>query len=236
MNLPCRYSMLPRFRRLTRMSIRPSHRLHSFTAFGLVLALLAGCQEDPRLHLAQPDLSPGDAAARMLRVDICDDLPSSDAIIRKVIDAINAERAKLQRSALEPETTLMQIADFYACRLAEGGFFSHVDPFDASTVDSRATSFGYAFLKIGENLAAGQRTAEDVVRDWMESPGHRANILDPMFSEIGMSVKMGGSQGPFWVVEFGRPFTSILEEAPDAPVGPVTTQPIPDSTSAPHSE
>lgn len=213
---------------------RRGSRTRTAATLTIAMFLLAGCQEDPRLHLADPNMSPGDAAARMLRVDICDDLPSSDVLIQQVIDAVNAERARHDRPPLKPETTLMQIADFYACRLAEGGFFSHVDPFDASTVDSRAISFGYAFLKIGENLAAGQRSAPEVVRDWLESPGHRANILDPIFSEVGVSVKMGGSQGPFWVLELGRPFTSPLEESDEPAESAAAPQPT--TSTAPHAE
>lgn len=200
-----------------------------FFAASVVLLLLAsGCQEDPRLHLSNPALPPGEAAARLLRLDRCDDLPASDVVLQQVIEAVNAERARHGLAPLAPESTLMQIADFYACRLAEGGFFAHIDPYDASTVDSRATSFGYAFLKIGENLAAGQRTAEQVVHDWLASPGHRANLLDPVYSEIGVAVKLGGSQGPYWVMEFGRPFTTSLSAADAA----IESKPIASETAA----
>ncbi|RIK63473.1 MAG: hypothetical protein DCC65_15715 [Planctomycetota bacterium] len=168
---------------------------------------LGACQDDPTGGLSKADLAaPGAAAARLLRLDACTDAPSAEERIREMLEAVNAERARHDLPPLRTESTLMQIADFYACRLAEGGFFSHVDPYDASTVDSRATSFGYPFMKIGENLAVGQQSVSEVLRDWMNSPGHRMNILDPAFTEIGLAVKVGVGSGPFWVQEFGRPF------------------------------
>lgn len=177
-------------------------------ASALLIGVFVGaCQNDPGGPLTDAELAePGAAAARLFRLDACSDAPSVESLSRQMVDAINAERAKQHLTPLKVDPTLTQIADFYACRLAEGGFFSHVDPYDASTVDSRATSFGYPFQKIGENLAVGQRTVDEVLKDWMNSPGHRSNILDPAYSEIGIAVKVGGTGGPYWVQEFGRPY------------------------------
>ena len=58
---------------------------------------------------------------------------------------------------------------------------------------------------IGENLAAGQETAADVMRVWMESPTHRDNILEPSFKDIGIAVRSLGGETLYWVVEFGDP-------------------------------
>src|SRR5438477_249764 len=82
--------------------------------------------------------------------------------MRDLIHAVNAERAKLKLAPLKVNDILSQTAEFYACRLIDGEFFSHTDPFDGSSVDSRASNFGYAFLKVGENLAEGQDTVEQV--------------------------------------------------------------------------
>ena len=74
-------------------------------------------------------------------------------------------------------------------------------------------SLGYAgWSAVGENIAAGYATPEDVVAGWMASPGHRANILSPNFSEIGIGVSAGGGQfGTYWTQEFGaRPVENCM--------------------------
>ena len=63
----------------------------------------------------------------------------------------------------------------------------------------------YDYYMIGENLAAGQATPAQVMADWMESAGHRANILEASFVELGVGVRTGGTYGTYWVQEFGRP-------------------------------
>jgi len=178
---------------------------------GAIAALLmgAGCQDNSSLPPEQSaPTDPQSITARLLMVDRCQDPAAKQTLVRDMIKAINAERIRSKIAPLHVSDTLTQLSEFYACRLAEGDFFSHVDPYNGSTVDSRATDFGYPFLKIGENLAAGQRTVEQTMTELMNSPGHRANILDPTFTEIGVSVKDGGSFGQYWVQEFGRPVTA----------------------------
>jgi uncharacterized protein YkwD len=61
------------------------------------------------------------------------------------------------------------------------------------------------FVTLGENLAGGQTTAASVVADWMDSPGHRDNILDPRWRDMGVGVRTGGHFGVYWVQMFGDP-------------------------------
>lgn len=175
-----------------------------WTAFSAI-----GCQERQAALPLGPGIfeTAGPGAARIVLFDPCADFSDPDKLLEELVGMINAERARQRLRPVRVDSTLMQLADFYACRLVDGGFFSHVDPFDGSTMDTRAADFGYAFLKIGENLAYGQRTLGQVMSDWMNSPSHRDNILDPDFTEIGVAVKTGGDQGPYWVQEFGRPIT-----------------------------
>jgi uncharacterized protein YkwD len=149
----------------------------------------------------------------VLNVSPCADPTNREVLIDGLAEAINGERGTRQLPALRLDHTLTQISEFYACRLVDGGFFAHEDPFDGSTVDVRAANFGYAFLKIGENLASGQRSVAEAVAAWMASPAHRANILDPAYTEIGAAVKVGGDAGTYWVLEFGRPITANAEPA-----------------------
>ena len=64
---------------------------------------------------------------------------------------------------------------------------------------------GYRYRKVAENIAAGQRDAAEVVRGWMNSPGHRANILDAELTQIGVGLVSGGPYGTTWTQVFGTP-------------------------------
>ena len=184
-----------------------------------VLLGVVGCQD-----VQIPFMSEGPAAQSIAPPAGCTNAPDHDALTQDLLNAINAERAKRHLAPLRTSTTLMQVADFYSCRLIDGRFFDHVDPFDGSTVDTRVTDFGYAFQKVGENLAAGHKTAKDAVNAWMESPGHRANLLDPAFTETGIAVKTGGDYGWYWVQEFGRP-TATSNPSPPPSSLPTTSEP-----------
>jgi uncharacterized protein YkwD len=186
-----------------------NYRRWTFLLFG-VAGLWAGCQDGALLPLS-PTAALATAksnSAKDAAPDSCADVPDSQTVVRAVLNAVNDERAKHQLAPLRIDPELSAAAGFYACRLVEGGFFSHEDPFDGSTVDVRVANFGYAFRKVGENLAAGQRSVDAVMSDWMASPEHRANILDPAYTDIGIGVKLGGECGIYWVQEFGRPLVA----------------------------
>ncbi len=203
-------------------SLSLPNRKRQSIAMHSALALLAlnglACQDQQNLPLGPSDAQdPQSLAARLLFADACRDIANKSTAARDLLRAINAERAKAKLPTLKPNDTLTLISEFYACRLVEGDFFSHVDPFDGSTVDRRASDFGYPFLKIGENLAAGQRDAEQTLLEWLNSPGHKANILDPSYTDVGVAIKEGTKSGPFWVLEFGRPITAGDEIQTTAP-------------------
>ena len=98
-----------------------------------------------------------------------------------------------------------KIAENYACRLIEGGFFGHEDPLNGYGALERAATAKYMFYAIGENLAAGPQTSAEVMKAWMDSPPHRDLILDPSWREIGIAVRNGGEYSIYWVQEFGDP-------------------------------
>ncbi len=147
-------------------------------------------------------------ASRSVFEGDCDEVPNEAVVVDLMLDAVNAERAKLRLPPVKLSEELSEIADFYACRLIDGGFFGHVDPFDRSTVGIRATNFAYAFEKVGENLAHGHLSVEEAIAAWMASPTHRAVILDPAYTEAGFSVRVGGEYCIYWVQEFGRPLSA----------------------------
>lgn len=135
----------------------------------------------------------------------CSEPASVDSLKVRVLELVNAERAAIGLGQLRWNSTLEQQASTYACEMIHYDFFDHVNPVTKSTLGLRADEFNYDFQVIGENLAAGQRTPEKAMEDWMNSPGHRQNILDPRFVEIGIGVRLGGEYGMYWVQEFGLP-------------------------------
>ncbi|MCG8405576.1 MAG: CAP domain-containing protein [Phycisphaerales bacterium] len=197
---------------------------------GIVVSIAAGCQQQATLPQVFGDAVNG--PSDLIVADPCADHLDQDRLVHEMLTAVNAERTRRNLRPLKLNPKLTQIADFYACRLVDGRFFDHVDPYDGSTVDTRAADFGYAFLKIGENLARQQRSATEVMSDLMASPRHRANLLDPAYSEIGIAVKDGGASGPYWVQEFGQP---IAEQTAPATTGLGLPVVEPESNSTPHA-
>jgi uncharacterized protein YkwD len=135
----------------------------------------------------------------------CGTAQDEDVLVARVIDLVNKEREKVGVPPVYESESLRQIAADYACRMVEEGFFSHYD-LEGEGPGERAIRGGYVFMKLGENLAAGQTTAEQVVAEWMASDqGHRENILSLDWTETGVAVRLGGQHGVYWVQEFGDP-------------------------------
>jgi uncharacterized protein YkwD len=81
-------------------------------------------------------------------------------------------------------------------------FYAHASP-DGSRPWDRAAAAGSVLRSIGENIACGQRSPAEVVTGWMNSPGHRANILRREFTHIGVGFAGGGRAGTYWTQVFG---------------------------------
>ena len=129
-------------------------------------------------------------------------LPADDPAFR-VVELTNAERARAGLSPLAYHPNLAQAAQAYAAILAQGTCFAHTCG-PVPDFATRATNAGYTgWTALAENIAGGQRTPEAVVAAWMASPGHRANILNGAYTEIGVGVATGGPLGVYWAQEFG---------------------------------
>jgi uncharacterized protein YkwD len=135
----------------------------------------------------------------------CGDTTQASAWESRILELVNAERAAIGLRPVSWNQTLADQATQFACEMIHYDFFDHVNPVTRSTLSVRANQFDYDYLVIGENLAAGQRSPEQAMNDWMDSPGHRQNILDPRFVELGVGVRTGGDFGTYWVQEFGLP-------------------------------
>ncbi|MFF9126151.1 CAP domain-containing protein [Streptomyces sp. NPDC014889] len=126
--------------------------------------------------------------------------PTQAAVEAEVLRLVNEERAKVGCSALTASSTLAGLAQDFSEAMAAENFFDHTDPSGASPWD-RAAKLGITSLG-GENIARGQADAEAVMDAWMNSPGHRANILNCDFKTLGVGVHFG-SGGPWWTQDFG---------------------------------
>ena len=140
---------------------------------------------------------PGSGGARLS--------PSArDPLVDAVIALGNAERAKAGLPPLQRNTILVQAAQEYAGALAPGPCFAHTCGPIPALADRLARAGYTSWERIGENIAAGDLTAEAVMQGWMASPGHRANILKPEHQEIGVGVETGtGPYTIYWVQVFG---------------------------------
>ncbi len=111
--------------------------------------------------------------------------------IRQVVNLVNKERAKIGLSALTSDSaSLMNAANVRAKEQSE--LFSHTRP-DGRSWESVLSQYGIPYRSAGENVAFGQSTPIEVVGAWMNSEGHRANILSGNFSKIGVGVYRKGS-------------------------------------------
>jgi uncharacterized protein YkwD len=106
-----------------------------------------------------------------------------------VLDLVNEERCENDLVPLKLDDQLTAAAEIHSADMALNRFFDHTSP-DGSNPGSRATAQGYDWVMVGENIAAGQSTPEEVVNGaygWMNSENHRANILDPEFRDMGIA-------------------------------------------------
>ncbi|OFI05928.1 chlorophenol reductase precursor [Clostridium acetireducens DSM 10703] len=126
------------------------------------------------------------------------------SIESEVIRLVNVERQKAGLPALKANSELSRVARYKSQDMADNKYFSHTSPTYGSPFDMMK-KFGIRFSAAGENIAYGQRTAQEVMNGWMNSPGHRANILNSSFTEIGVGVYKSSSGVYYWTQQFIKP-------------------------------
>jgi uncharacterized YkwD family protein len=121
-------------------------------------------------------------------------------IAQEILKLVNIERAKIKSPALKLNMEATKVAIIKAQDFHDNNYFAHVSP---TYGDPREmlTHFGVEFKNAAENIAKNQQSAQEVVSDWMASPGHRANILDPYPNEIGIGYAKGVN-GTYFVQMF----------------------------------
>lgn len=123
------------------------------------------------------------------------------ADMQKVLDLVNAERAKVGAKPLAFGTALNNCALFRSKDMATRNYFAHTDP-DGHDCFYWFKQYGVSYSSAGENIAMGQRTPADVMNSWMNSAGHKANILNTSFGHIGIGIYKNSSGTIYWTQDF----------------------------------
>ena len=144
-------------------------------------------------HITDPDrIYPGQVLA----------IPQEDASVRdfeqEVVRLVNEQRAKNGLKPLTENWELSRVARYKSQDMADNRYFSHTSP-TYGTPFQMIRAFGLSYRTAGENIAYGQRTPQAVVNAWMNSSGHRANILNGSYTQIGVGYV---SNGHYWTQMF----------------------------------
>lgn len=142
-------------------------------------------------------------------------LPDSRDVGKIILDAVNRARATERNCgerhftaapALTWNRALSAAALAHSSDMARQNYFSHESK-DGREVADRAVQAGYRWRGIGENIAAGQESADEVMAGWLASPGHCANIMNRWFTEMGSAYAVGSGRGgrAYWTQVFGTP-------------------------------
>jgi len=182
----------------------PTYASPTYT--GPTYAASLGATVSAAAALASPALAPQTSPARVTHV--------SAALAMIALRFVNEVRARGTRCGaryfgpappLTLSGTLGDVALGHAIDMAQHNYFEHVDLSGQSPAD-RVRAVGYREKLVGENIAYGPVTVDEVMRGWLASPGHCENIMDPRFLEMGLGYSAGGDRrGPYWDQLFAAP-------------------------------
>ena len=141
------------------------------------------------------------------------EIPTLSARVVELVNQARASGARCGERSFAPappvrfSRLLANVAYDHAADMASHNYFEHVDPAGHTPAD-RVRASGYHEKLVGENIAYGPQTADEVVRGWMDSPGHCENIMDARFGEMGIAFAAGrAKQGLYWVQVLADPVT-----------------------------
>lgn len=123
----------------------------------------------------------------------------------QVIKLVNQARVNAGLQPFTANWELSRVARYKSQDMANKGYFNHTSPTYGSPF-TMMQNFGIKFTAAGENIAMGQRTAQDVMNSWMNSPGHRSNILNPSFNQIGVGLAKNSNGTCYWTQQFIRSY------------------------------
>jgi uncharacterized protein YkwD len=167
---------------------------------------------------ATPAVGTGSPSARVLPMQSPQasswDTPATPTLATRALQLVNDVRARGTHCGDElfgpapPVSlsgTLANVALGHASDMAEKNYFEHVDPAGQSPAD-RVRATGYSEKLVGENIAYGPKSVDEVVQGWLDSPGHCENIMDPRFVEMGIGLAPGHvKRGLYWVQVLAEP-------------------------------
>lgn len=149
--------------------------------------------KNANLHISNPDLIyPGQVL----------NIPDIDNTVlnyeNEVIRLVNEQRVKNGLKELQADWELSRVARFKSQDMKDNNYFSHTSPVYGTPFEM-IKNFGISYRSAGENIAKGQRTPQAVVNSWMNSSGHRANILNSTYTKIGVGYV---ADGHYWTQMF----------------------------------
>lgn len=131
---------------------------------------------------------------------------SSSDVSADVVRYTNDARVRNGLPALRENAQLMEAARIHAQQMASAQRLDHtISSARYPTMQSRLEAAGYLYANAAENIAWNQSNPQSAVTTWMNSSGHRANILDPQLTEIGTAMARSSKGEPYWIQVFGRP-------------------------------
>ena len=156
----------------------------------------------------------------------------TDKFDKDVLNLVNQERKKRNLKLLSLSEKLDTAADLHSQDMAENGYYSHRSK-DGSRAGDRMRRQGYQWRMWGENIARGQRSAEEVVEAWMNSSGHRSMILNEKFTHVG--VGYANPSRPYWTLKFATGDSNPGKYVPQTSgsPNPAPTPPTPAPAPAP---
>ncbi|MCT7966894.1 CAP domain-containing protein [Laspinema sp. D1] len=153
--------------------------------------------------------------------------------LNRVVELTNAERAQRGLDPLTFNPQLAAAAQVHSVNMGMRDFIAHTDPVDRSSAADRVMSQGYDYRTVAENVAAGEPTPEQTVQGWMDSPSHRANILSPAVTEIGVGYHFQTNDtgnvnfSHYWTQVFATPMRIATPTNNPASAGPQTSTSTP---------
>lgn len=120
-----------------------------------------------------------------------------------VLDATNVERKKEKLEPLTADPKLTEAARSHSANMAKQSKLAHT--LDDKTFEDRVKAAGYSYRALGENIAHNQQSPKDAVARWMNSQGHKENILNAEYTHIGVAVAKNDKGEPYWVQVFAAP-------------------------------
>lgn len=162
---------------------------------------LSGCSEELLNQILDANASPTTSSQPEKSTPSSLDTEAPGTLQQEILLLVNQERTKAGLNPLTLNNTLSVAAQAHAENMIATDTFAH--NINGKTVGDRATAAGYIWGRVGENIAAGQNSPEQVMESWMNSEGHRANILKAEFQELGVGYAKDKEGVPYWVQVFG---------------------------------